>query len=113
MQLPCFAEGDDDPRSCRRLQQCVTEFGAQGLELDGVLLAWGTDLCRVNGEWSIAHAKRHARSAHVKDPFRLRLNAYRVLLTRGRDGAVLFLPPIDELDETAAWLQAHGVKVLD
>ena len=41
---PWYGEGDADQRSCRRLSQCVTEFGAQGLELDGVLLAWGTDL---------------------------------------------------------------------
>ena len=39
---PWYGEGGGDQRSCRRLSQCVTEFGAQGLELDGVLLAWGT-----------------------------------------------------------------------
>ena len=55
---------------------------------------------------------RHARSAHVRDPFQLRLNAYRVLLTRGRNGAVIYLPPLPELDATAAWLQAYGVKLL-
>ncbi len=40
------------------------------------------------------------------------MNAYRVLLTRGRDAAVVFVPPDRRLDATAAWLQAHGVKVL-
>jgi len=77
---------------------------------------WGTDLVRVDdgaGErWSNARAKRHARGVHVKDPFKLRLNAYRVLLTRGRDGTVIFVPPLAELDLTAACLQAFGVKVL-
>ena len=85
-----------------------------------MLLAWGTDLvwekgagaAGASGAWSNARAKRHARSAHVRDPFRLRVNAYRVLLTRGRDGAVIFVPPLPELDATAARLQAHGVKVL-
>ena len=48
----------------------------------------------------------------MRDPFRLRLNAYRVLLTRGRDGAVIFVPPLPELDATAARLQAHGAKAL-
>lgn len=42
--------GDDETaeggRSCRHLRDCVTEFGAQGLELDAVLLAWGTDFMR-------------------------------------------------------------------
>jgi Uncharacterized conserved protein (DUF2075). len=49
-----------------------------------------------------------ARAAHVRDPFQLRVNAYRVLLTRGRDGAVIFVPPLPELDATAARLQGHG-----
>jgi hypothetical protein len=43
---------------------------------------------------------------------RLRINAYRVLLTRGRDGAVVFVPPLAEIDATAARLQGHGVTVL-
>ena len=62
-----------------------------------MLLAWGTDLVweegaegagaeGAPGAWSNARAKRHARSAHVRDAFQLRVNAYRVLLTRGRDG---------------------------
>ncbi|MFA4964372.1 MAG: DNA/RNA helicase domain-containing protein [Thermoleophilia bacterium] len=110
---PWYGEGEGDHRSCRCLTQCVTEFGAQGLELDGVLLAWGTDLVWTGNAWSNAHAKRHARSAHVRDPFQLRVNAYRVLLTPGRDGAVIYVPPITELDATAARLQAHGVKMLD
>ena len=109
---PWYGEGDDDPRSCRQLRDCVTEFGAQGLELDGVLLAWGTDLMRVDEEWSNARAKRHARSAQVRDPFQLRVNSYRVLLTRGRDCTLVFVPPVPELDETAAHLQANGFKML-
>ena len=113
---PWYGEGEGDHRSCRRLSQCVTEFGAQGLELDGVLLAWGTNLMWEDGAdggaWSNARAKRQARSAHVRDPFQLRVNAYRVLLTRGRDGAVIFVPPLPELDATAARLRGHGVKVL-
>ncbi|HEY5541067.1 MAG TPA: hypothetical protein VIL41_06405, partial [Coriobacteriia bacterium] len=36
----------------------------------------------------------------------------RAALTRGRDGAVIFVPPLPELDATAARLQGHGVKVL-
>ena len=48
----------------------------------------------------------------MRDAFQLRVNAYRVLLTRGRDGAVIFVPPLPELDATAARLQGHGVKML-
>ena len=109
---PWYGDGDESHRSCRHLRECVTEFGAQGLELDGVLLAWGTDLLWTGDAWSNARAKNHARGTHVRDPFQLRVNAYRVLLTRGRDGAVIFVPPLAELDATAARLQGHGVKVL-
>ena len=83
-----------------------------------MLLAWGNDLIRTARartaarRWTNEHAKRHARASHVKDPYRLRINAYRVLLTRGRDAAVIFVPPDPRLDATAAWLQGHGVKVL-
>jgi hypothetical protein len=50
---------------------------------------------------------------HVRDAVQPRVNAYRVLLTRGCDGAVMFVPPVAELDATAVRLQGHGVKVLD
>ena len=90
---PWYGDGEESHRSCRHLRECVTEFGAQGLELDGVLLAWGTDLLWTGDAWSNARAKNHARGTHVRDPYQLRVNAYRVLLTRGRDGAVIFVPP--------------------
>ena len=40
------------------------------------------------------------------------MNAYRVLLTRGRDGTILFLPKLTALDETWDYLAACGVKAL-
>jgi hypothetical protein len=49
----------------------------------------------------------------VEDPRRLRLNAYRVLLTRGRDGFVIFVPSVSHLDETEVALLAAGVRPLD
>jgi hypothetical protein len=98
---PWYGDAEDayDSRSCRLMEDCVTEFGAQGLELDAALLAWGTDLVLDDGSWSNARASRYQRRAMVKDAMQLRLNAYRVLLTRGRDGCVLFVPPLDCLDE--------------
>jgi hypothetical protein len=104
------SEYDFGGRSCRRLDTCVTEFGAQGLELDATLLAWGTDLVIRNGHWSNANARGYLKSAHVRDPYQLRINAYRVLLTRGRDACVVFVPPLDELDETFGYLAAAGFK---
>ena len=111
---PWFAEGDDDPRgrSCRELRTCVTEFGCQGLELDASLLAWGTDLIRDHGTWTNEHARGYQRPADVRDPMQLRLNAYRVLLTRGRDATVVFVPPMKVMDETFKFLQDCGFRDL-
>ena len=104
--------GDDEhgyqSRSCRLLEQCVTEFGAQGLELDATLLAWGSDLLMDGGVWSKARATRYQRGAMVKDAMQLRINAYRVLLTRGRDACVLFVPPLPEFDETYQYFADTG-----
>jgi len=101
-------EEAQDRRSCRHLETAVTEFGAQGLELDATLLAWGTDLIRTNGIWSNENARGYRRGAHVRDPFQLRLNAYRVLLTRGRDVTVAFVPTTECLNETAQYLLESG-----
>jgi hypothetical protein len=100
-------------RSCRRLEACVTEFGAQGLELDATLLAWGTDFVLNDGRWSNANARRYQRKKLVKDAFQLRVNAYRVLLTRGRDGCVVFVPPLLSLNETFRYLENAGFTLLD
>lgn len=112
---PWFAEGEDDPRgrSCRELRTCVTEFGCQGLELDASLLAWGSDLIREDGQWTNRLARGYQRPADVRDPFRLRRNAYRVLLTRGRDAIIVFVPPMRLLDETYAYLRGAGFRDLD
>lgn len=99
---PWYGDAEDayDSRSCRLFEEVATEFSAQGLELDATLLAWGTDLVLEGGRWSNARATGYKRGAVVKDPRQLRLNAYRVLLTRGRDACVLFVPPLEVLDET-------------
>ena len=112
---PWYAEDEDDPggRSCRLLRDCVTEFGAQGLELDAVLLGWGTDYVLEGGKWTNAAMRHYARGSLVEDPFRLRRNAYRVLLTRARDATVLYVPPLPLLEETYAHLLASGFVSLD
>jgi hypothetical protein len=109
---PWYSEGAEGRHSCRHLTTVVTEFGAQGLELDMALLAWGTDLVRHSGKWSIAKAGRYRGTVPVRDPMQLRLNAYRVLLTRGRDGTVVFVPGMPELDETCSFLEACGFRAL-
>jgi hypothetical protein len=112
---PWYGDGEDalGGLSCRHLTQCVTEFGAQGLELDGAILAWGSDFLRKNGNWSNERASNYQRGgAPVRNPLQLRANAYRVLLTRARDGTVVFVPPLPELDETFKYLRNCGFKEL-
>jgi len=96
---PWYCDSDDSgvASSCRHLVSCVTEFGAQGLELDATLLAWGTDLIMKHGSWSNHRARGYRTAVPIRDPFQLRLNSYRVLLTRGRDACVVFIPPLPEL----------------
>jgi hypothetical protein len=111
---PWYGEGDDDPlgQSCRTLRTCVTEFGCQGLELDAALLAWGTDFIVEHGEWSNRLAKRYQYPAQIKSALQLRINAYRVLLTRARDATVVFVPPLPVLDATFEALQRAGFREL-
>jgi hypothetical protein len=103
---PWYGEPEDGytGRSCRRLETCATEFYTQGLELDATLLGWGTDLRLVAGQWSNANARGYR--VKVKDAMQLRVNAYRVLLTRGRDACVVFVPPLSKLDETFEYFAA-------
>ena len=109
-----YAGSKNQEGSCCQLKILVTEFGAQGLELDSTLLAWGTDLIRVNDQWNNDLASKYREVNRVTDPLTLRINAYRVLLTRGRDGCVVFIPPISPLmQKTFKHLKDCGFKVLD
>ncbi len=110
---PWYGEAEDSRASCRQMHDCMTEFGAQGLELDGALLAWGTDFRLVDADWSIAHARGYKKGRKApKDAKQLRKNSYRVLLTRGRATTVIFVPPIPALDETYAYLVESGCVLL-
>ncbi len=111
---PWFTEGEEHDKSCRHLTQCVTEFQCQGLELDMALIAWGTDYIRENGKWTDRNAKRYMAKGRtrVRDPFKMRKNAYRVLLTRGRDGSIIYIPQLNSMDETWDYLMQCGFRVL-
>ena len=80
---------------CKKLNYSSTEFHTQGLELDIAIVHWDDDLFLQNGTWKAQHFQRE-----VKDPFQIKLNSYRVILTRGRDGTIIYIPPKPILDET-------------
>lgn len=87
---------------CRTLNYSSTEFQIQGLELDMTLVHWDDDLYLQNGTWKGQHYQWG-----VEDPFQIKLNAYRVILTRGRDGTIIYIPPKPILDETWNLLKNH------
>lgn len=91
------------------LDDVVTEFGCQGLELDMALVAWGSDYLWDGTHWQIRNMRPKYRQ---KDPHQLRKNSYRVLLTRSRDGVVIFVPPLDNFNATEHALLAAGARLL-
>lgn len=112
---PWYVEAEEHPGSCRHLHRSITEFEAQGLELDGVLLGWGTDFVRSGSAWDMSRMTRYRKGrgqARVRNPGQLRTNAYRVLLTRARDVTVVYVPNLPESEATAAILERVGFQPL-
>lgn len=125
-----FLNSGDDVRSSNALEDAATEFDVQGLELDWTGVAWDLNLRRGDGNqagwqarsfrgtrWQAIHGEADVlgRADYVR-------NAYRVLLTRARQGMVIFVPPGDPHDATRppadydaidAWLAACGIPLLD
>ena len=97
------------PGSCCNMEEVVTEFGCQGLELDMAIVAWGNDFLWNGKEWELR--KMRPRTPQI-DPHQLRLNSYRVLLTRSREGIIIFVPPKPEFDQTEHALLAAGARIL-
>jgi hypothetical protein len=96
-----FLNPKDDVRSSYYLEDPATEFAIQGLELDWVGVCWDADFRRTGGGWSF-HDFLGAAWRNVRDPKRqiYLANSYRVLLTRARQGMVIYVPAGDEADHT-------------
>lgn len=106
-----FNSEPNNPQSCCALSRPATEFECQGLELDFPIVCWGDDLLWDTNCWLINSLRRRS----LRNPIRVKLNAYRVLLTRGRDGMIIFVPPSNEqrFDQTANFLVGAGAKLLE
>jgi hypothetical protein len=98
-----FLNGKTDTRSSYYLEDAATEFQVQGLELDWSCVTWDGDLRSSGSGWGY-HDFRGSRWVNVKsvDNQRYLLNAYRVLLTRARQGMAIFMPTGSERDATRA-----------
>jgi len=117
-----FLNGKTDVRSCYYLEDPATEFDIQGLELDWVGVCWDADFRVVNARWS-HHKFRGTAWQNVNNISQRSYlaNAYRVLLTRARQGMVIYIPPGDQSDPTrppefydgtAEYLEKCGLKYL-
>jgi hypothetical protein len=96
-----FLKGKEDVRSSFYLEDVATEFQVQGLELDWACVTWDADFRYTENGWDHRsfcgdrwnYIKKAERRSYQK-------NAYRVLLTRARQGMVIVVPPGDEEDAT-------------
>jgi len=118
-----FLRSWPDFRGSDSLEVPLSEFGCQGLELDYVGLCWGGDLIWSSNSSSwIPRRMRAPKWQAIRRPenARYRLNTYRVLLTRAREGTCIYVPRGDagdptrapmEFNSVAATLQAAGCAV--
>jgi Uncharacterized conserved protein (DUF2075) len=98
-----FLKEREDIRSSNQLEVLATEFEIQGLELDWVGLCWGGDLIwdESSSEWKFRKFSGTKWRNVKKDEQKTFLtNSYRVLLTRARQGMVIWIPPGESLDYT-------------
>lgn len=96
-----FLDDKDDVRSSFNLEDVVTEFHIQGLELDWSCVVWDGDLRYSKDEWQ-TYSFRGKKWQNINKIVRKKylLNAYRVLLTRARQGMVIVIPEGTENDHT-------------
>ncbi len=109
-----FNSPKNDPHhlSCCWLEKPVTEFGCQGLEIDIPIVCWDRDFLWDGNSWQLK-AQFNGREYIPRNAARnYRINTYRVLLTRGRDGMIIFVPSLTEFQKTYDLLKAVGYEEL-
>jgi hypothetical protein len=117
-----FLNGKDDTRSSYYLEDAATEFQVQGLELDWVCMTWDADLRFSDSGWGYhSFVGANWNSVRKEERQQYLKNAYRVLLTRARQGMVIFVPTGEASDPTRApefydttfnYLAGLGIPVL-
>lgn len=96
-----FLDGKDDVRSSYYLEDVATEFHVQGLELDWTCLVWDADFRYTPEGWSNFSFRGNKWQKINKSERKMyQKNAYRVLLTRARQGMVIVVPEGDNEDPT-------------
>ena len=117
-----FLDGKEDVRSSYYLEDVATEFDVQGLELDWACVTWDGDFRYSPDGWesfSFVGSKWH--NIHKEERQLYLKNAYRVLLTRARQGMVIVVPDgevedatrnPEYYDRTFDYLKKIGIKSL-
>lgn len=112
----------EDVRSSFFLEDTATEFDIQGLELDWAIVAWDANFRFVNGQFAYLKFRGTKwQNINKADDILYLKNAYRVLLTRARQGMIIFLPEGNDNDltrqkrfynNTYNYLKSIGIKEL-
>ena len=93
-----FLEDKTDIRSSNYLEDAATEIQVQGLELDFACVLWDADMRYVDGHWEYFKFNGRnkwnpvANTSNGQEERKYMLNAYRVLLTRARQGIIICVP---------------------
>lgn len=96
-----FLNEKDDVRSSYFLEDVATEFHVQGLELDWACITWDGDLRYSDEGWqSFSFVGKKWQHIHKEARKKYLINAYRVLLTRARQGMVIVIPEGSSKDHT-------------
>lgn len=117
-----FLNDASDVRSSHYLELVATEFDIQGLEIDYVCLAWDINFYFNNGEWNYQSFEGTKWKSIISEIDKSYLrNAYRVLMTRARQGLIIFIPygdtldptrPIDLYDNTYNFISSCGIQTI-
>ncbi len=117
-----FLDGKDDIRSSYFLEDVATEFQVQGLELDWACITWDGDLRFSHSGWkTYSFVGNKWQNIHKEIRKKYLINAYRVLLTRARQGMVIVVPEGNKedhtrqpefYDSTFKYLQSIGLKII-
>lgn len=95
-----FLYGKDNVDSSFYLEVPASEFKIQGLEIDYAILAWDADFRYVNGNFDYYQFRTSWQHKHDEMKKRYLKNAYRVLLTRARQGLIIYIPEGNDNDPT-------------
>lgn len=96
-------------KKCTELNIAASEFLCQGLEIDLSILVFAGDYYIKDGKF-VYDDKKLKLSKKYKDPNRIMQNTYRVLLTRSRKCMIIYIPKVDQLNETYEFFKDIGVN---